>query len=72
VLDRTEDLCLGCGRSSGEIASWTGLDDAARQAIVDDLPRRFAAMKAARVARQNARLGRARRGDRARREDGQC
>jgi uncharacterized protein len=36
-------LCIGCGRTLKEIASWGSLDEAERRAIMDDLPRRLAA-----------------------------
>lgn len=36
-------LCMGCGRTLNEIAAWGRLDEAQRQAIMRDLPRRLAA-----------------------------
>jgi len=39
-------LCIGCGRTLGEIASWGGLSDADRRRIMDELPRRLEAVKA--------------------------
>lgn len=36
-------LCVGCGRSLAEIASWGRLDEAARRAIMAELPARLAA-----------------------------
>jgi hypothetical protein len=39
-------LCIGCGRSLAEIASWGSLDEARRLAIMAELPtRRVAAEK---------------------------
>lgn len=39
-MDTGSGLCLGCYRSIDEITLWTRLDEAARRAIVTDLPRR--------------------------------
>jgi hypothetical protein len=61
VLEPASGHCIGCGRSSEEIAAWTRLDDRARLAIVEDLPRRVAAMRVARIARHGERRGRGRR-----------
>lgn len=36
-------LCIGCGRTLTEIASWGSLDEAQRQAILAALPERLAA-----------------------------
>jgi predicted Fe-S protein YdhL (DUF1289 family) len=36
-------LCIGCGRTLSEIASWARLDEARRKAIIADLPARLAA-----------------------------
>jgi predicted Fe-S protein YdhL (DUF1289 family) len=33
-LDGRTQTCIGCGRTIGEIASWSGLSDAERRAIV--------------------------------------
>jgi uncharacterized protein len=35
-------LCIGCGRTLGEIAAWGGLTEAERQAIMAELPDRLA------------------------------
>jgi predicted Fe-S protein YdhL (DUF1289 family) len=43
VVNGRHGLCEGCGRTLKEIAQWSGLDDADRQAIMADLPRRLAA-----------------------------
>lgn len=40
-------LCIGCGRTLREIASWGSLEEPARQAIMAELPARLAAAKAA-------------------------
>lgn len=39
-------LCIGCGRTLREIASWGSLEEPARQAIMAELPSRLAAAKA--------------------------
>lgn len=40
------DLCLGCGRTLGEIASWGSMREAERRAIMDMLPARLAKLDA--------------------------
>ncbi|HSI42047.1 MAG TPA: DUF1289 domain-containing protein [Xanthobacteraceae bacterium] len=42
ALDPTGRACLGCGRTLGEIAAWGSLDEAARRAIMAELPARLA------------------------------
>jgi uncharacterized protein len=44
VVDPASRLCVGCGRSLDEIASWTALDDTERKRIMAQLPSRLAAM----------------------------
>jgi predicted Fe-S protein YdhL (DUF1289 family) len=39
-------LCIGCGRTLAEIASWGSLDEARRKAIMAELPGRLASKKA--------------------------
>lgn len=41
-LDARSGLCIGCGRSIDEIATWPDLDESARQRILERLrgPRR--------------------------------
>ena len=36
-------LCIGCGRTLGEIASWGGISEEERQRIMAELPARMAA-----------------------------
>ena len=36
-------LCVGCGRTLGEIASWGGISEEERQRIMAELPARMAA-----------------------------
>ncbi len=40
VVDGASGLCLGCFRTLGEIAGWSGLADAERQRITAELPDR--------------------------------
>ncbi len=40
-------LCIGCGRTLPEIASWGRLDEPQRKAIMAELPARLAGVKAA-------------------------
>ncbi len=35
-------LCIGCGRTLAEIASWGGLTEAERRAVMAELPARLA------------------------------
>ena len=39
-------LCVGCGRTLAEIATWGGLDEARRREIMAELPDRLAAQTA--------------------------
>ncbi|PCD01636.1 DUF1289 domain-containing protein [Sphingomonas spermidinifaciens] len=45
TLDTASGLCLGCGRTSDEIASWTRLSPAARRAVMAELPQRLARLE---------------------------
>jgi len=45
-LDLNSGLCLGCGRSRGEIAGWTSFTDKERREIMDDLPGRMPPLEA--------------------------
>jgi len=38
-------LCLGCGRTLEEIASWTAMSDAERRRIMNELPARLEKLK---------------------------
>jgi predicted Fe-S protein YdhL (DUF1289 family) len=40
VVDGESGLCLGCYRTLAEVAGWSRLSDAEREAIMADLPRR--------------------------------
>ena len=54
VIHPEERLCVGCYRTIEEIASWSRLTPAARQAVVDDLPSRAGKL----VRRRGGRSGR--------------
>ncbi|GFO82358.1 MAG: hypothetical protein A49_19850 [Methyloceanibacter sp.] len=41
VLDDASGICIGCGRSGGEIARWVEMSPAERRAIMDTLPERL-------------------------------
>lgn len=45
-LDDDTGLCVGCQRSGDEIARWTAMSDAEREAVMADLPRRARMAKA--------------------------
>jgi predicted Fe-S protein YdhL (DUF1289 family) len=47
LLDEETGLCLGCGRSIGEIAGWAAMSDAERRAVMRALPARKAQMEQA-------------------------
>jgi uncharacterized protein len=47
VVHPTLRMCIGCGRSLDEIASWIALNDAERDRIVAQLPARLAALNGA-------------------------
>jgi hypothetical protein len=42
VIHAVKGLCLGCGRSLSEIATWTKLSGQDRTRVMADLPRRLA------------------------------
>jgi predicted Fe-S protein YdhL (DUF1289 family) len=53
TLDPVSGFCLGCGRTSDEIASWSGLSDEKRETIMQTLPDRLAALRASTSANLN-------------------
>jgi predicted Fe-S protein YdhL (DUF1289 family) len=53
TMDPATDLCVGCGRSLGEIARWGSMSEAERDAVMAALPARQA-RRAARMARRHA------------------
>jgi uncharacterized protein len=42
IIHAAKGLCLGCGRSLGEIAAWSSLSGADRTRLMAELPRRLA------------------------------
>jgi predicted Fe-S protein YdhL (DUF1289 family) len=47
TLNLDGSLCVGCGRTLAEIGAWSGYSDEERQAIMNKLPARLAARRAA-------------------------
>jgi predicted Fe-S protein YdhL (DUF1289 family) len=47
LLDDESGLCIGCGRTRGEIARWIDMTPAARRAIMAALPQRLERMEKA-------------------------
>jgi uncharacterized protein len=47
LLDSETGLCVGCGRTMQEIASWAAMSPAERRAIMAALPARLDALEAA-------------------------
>lgn len=43
LLDAEKKLCIGCGRTMAEIASWGGLSEGQRRDVMAQLPARIAA-----------------------------
>jgi len=46
TLDAQRRLCLGCGRTTDEIARWAGMTPAERRRVMGELPARLAARDA--------------------------
>ncbi|MBC9247365.1 DUF1289 domain-containing protein [Paracoccus sp. 11-3] len=53
VIDRREDLCVGCYRSLEEIATWGTMSPAERQAVMERLPNRKQRIKVKRDRERN-------------------
>jgi len=45
-MDPERALCLGCGRTLDEIARWSAMSEAEREAVLRQLPRRQVAAPA--------------------------
>ena len=60
VLHPSERLCMGCYRTSAEIASWSRLTPAERREVMDDLPARGLRVEGARPPRRGGRAARLR------------
>jgi predicted Fe-S protein YdhL (DUF1289 family) len=50
VVDGESGLCLGCFRTLAEVAAWSRLDEAEREAIMGDLPARLSRVSPAKRA----------------------
>ena len=61
VVDPETDLCIGCGRTRGEIAGWLSMDTSKRRDVLAELPERLSTL-----TRRKRRKGgaRAKRGER--------
>lgn len=42
-IDPSRGLCVGCGRTAGEIAAWVTMSVSERRQIMDQLPARLVA-----------------------------
>ena len=56
VVDPVSGLCVGCGRTTEEIAGWAAMGEAERRAIMGGLEARLVAMRSR--ARRGGRAGR--------------
>lgn len=66
-IDPASGLCIGCGRSTGEIGAWVEMSEEARLALMARLPERFLLdprLAAARAAYDAVLAGRVRTGRR--------
>lgn len=59
VLDPLSGICIGCGRTAGEIGLWPEWSDDLRRAVITQLPSRMAlarsrGVRAGRVRRREA------------------
>ena len=54
TLDPVSGLCLGCGRTLGEIEHWGNLSAAERTRLMMELPERLASLRGARAASPDA------------------
>jgi predicted Fe-S protein YdhL (DUF1289 family) len=50
VIDGESGLCLGCYRKLGEVAGWSRLTDAERDAVMADLPTRRSRIRPEKLA----------------------
>lgn len=60
VVDPLSGLCVGCGRTPGEIGRWGAMGEAERRAVIAGLPARLLAMRSRKV--RSGRAGAAGRG----------
>ena len=45
IVEHHSGLCLGCGRTLGEIANWTAFTDGERSRVMAELPKRMESMR---------------------------
>ena len=45
IVEHNSGLCLGCGRTLGEIANWTAFTDVERSRVMAELPVRIESMR---------------------------
>ena len=45
IVEHNSGLCLGCGRTLGEIANWTAFTDVERSRVMAELPVRMESMR---------------------------
>ncbi|WP_099827308.1 DUF1289 domain-containing protein [Oceaniglobus indicus] len=57
VVHPVERICIGCYRTTDEIAAWSKLDNETRRALMNELPERAVRLK----VRRGGRAGRLRR-----------
>jgi predicted Fe-S protein YdhL (DUF1289 family) len=50
TIDPASGLCIGCGRTLGEIADWAALSATERRRITTELPQRMAGADIGRLA----------------------
>jgi predicted Fe-S protein YdhL (DUF1289 family) len=50
IVDGESGLCLGCQRTLGEVAAWTGLSEGERAAIMAELPARRSRIRPEKLA----------------------
>ena len=55
AVDPVFALCVGCGRTTAEIAGWIGFTVEERRRIIADLPRRLALARRTAAARTEVR-----------------
>ncbi len=52
VLHPVEGICVGCYRTGDEIAAWSGMSEAARRALLEELPARASRLQKRRGGRK--------------------
>lgn len=54
AVDGRANICRGCGRTLKEIAGWSAMNDAEREIVLRDLPRRIDTLGEKASAREEA------------------